>query len=76
MAPQYCSYGSAGMPAVPATIFMSEWASKQAYKYDSKQVCKWLYASVPVCKYTRMKVCKYASKYMHFRKYVRMQVFY
>ena len=23
MVPQYCSYGSAGMPAVPATIFMS-----------------------------------------------------
>ena len=24
MVPQYCSYGSAGAPAVPATIFMSE----------------------------------------------------
>ena len=23
MVPQYCSYGSAGMPAMPATIFMS-----------------------------------------------------
>ena len=23
MVPQYCSYGSAGVPAVPATIFMS-----------------------------------------------------
>ena len=22
--PQYCSYGSAGVPAVPATIFMSD----------------------------------------------------
>ena len=24
MVPQYCSYGSTGVPAVPATIFMSE----------------------------------------------------
>ena len=23
MVPQYCSFGSAGVPAVPATIFMS-----------------------------------------------------
>ena len=23
MVPQYCSYGSAGVPAVPATIFLS-----------------------------------------------------
>ena len=23
MVPQFCSYGSAGVPAVPATIFMS-----------------------------------------------------
>ena len=25
MVPQYCSYGSAGMRAVPATIFMSDY---------------------------------------------------
>ena len=27
MVPQYYSYGSAGVPAVPATIFMSAWHS-------------------------------------------------
>ena len=33
MVPQYCFYGSAGMPAVPATIFMSDYGVDTAQNF-------------------------------------------